>query len=451
MPKERIRCITIVHPLSEIRIYRILSAFYRFIGIFVCENIAGREYGDDTDWLYKIEEGGEESKELLNQSIKLSLQEMKDLLDEDSEDVLYKIANIFEQYDLMRASYAIEYFGNCGKTYIYEQMMKAHEKFECALRMLQEIEDNKETDISALIYIWAAKSNCKRRMNEIYTIIWNAIKSGLYGRGMQYEMRERLWEKHYFNHEEINQDIIKILDNDPQNYGAYAIRGFAMEIDDDLKVDSVKDIMKAVQLIGNKSYTSYLLFRIARYCEHIRPNLNEKIKYYEAAWKVDPNNYRSIYKLAVNAQNHNYYKEAIDLWKNILEILERKKDLPCLQPIECAYIFKTYRNLGKLYIRLKKYEEGIKYLKNAVDIYNNRVNEDADKGFYPWMFYENEIQQEDDAIVSWGVYKAAAREKLQIIKTYTDIIDASARINRLDIYKKYTDIKQKLENTKKAI
>ena len=39
--KNHVRCITIVHPLQEIRKYREFSAFFRMLGIFVCENITG--------------------------------------------------------------------------------------------------------------------------------------------------------------------------------------------------------------------------------------------------------------------------------------------------------------------------------------------------------------------------------------------------------------------------
>lgn len=105
--KDHVRCITVVHPLHKIREYREFSAFFRLMGIFVCENIAGEDYGDPTDYKIVIQDGNGQNpaKNLL-----AVLNEMDEVFSVDAIQIFREIYNIFNEYDLMRASYAIAYF-----------------------------------------------------------------------------------------------------------------------------------------------------------------------------------------------------------------------------------------------------------------------------------------------------------------------------------------------------
>ena len=87
------------------------------------------------------------------------------------------------------------------------------------------------------------------------------------------QLKQKLWDRHFFDYEEINVDIQKILDVEPDFYGAYAIRGFALELDREHRFDSVADLINAVNCIGEKSYASYVCYRIGKYYESIRGNL----------------------------------------------------------------------------------------------------------------------------------------------------------------------------------
>lgn len=453
MEPRHIKCIKIVHHPSEVRIYRMLSAFFRFAGIFVCENLTGDEYGDLTDWEYTVKKGSEdqagpaaaeEPEKILEQKAKEILQVMKEELKEPALDALSPILEVFISEDLMRASYALDYFGDSGKPYIYGQMLKAQKHFENALGILELLEKGREEDAPGNVYIWAAKANCRRRSNEIYTIIDNAVLKGIFGRAFKVGEREKeeslkrdFYKIHFYTYNEINEDIEKILSKDSQFYSAYAIRGFSMEIDHDPGniVNSVKNLMKAGEIIGRKSYASYLFFRIGRYCERIRPNLIEKMDYYKQAAEFDGHNYRAVYKLAVYQQDQNDYGEAFRLWHSLLDVLRCKEGLGSLQPIECAYLYKTYRNIGRLNFKLGRYAEGIPYLEKAISVYEDQSNEDDEKGFYPWMFGKDPVDGSD--MPGWKVYKSAAREKLEIQKTYADIVDVSARASLEDIHSKY--------------
>ncbi len=417
-----IRCVKIVHHPAEVRIYRKLSAFFRFVGIFVCENLIGDEYGDEADCDCRIEEGSEDGNafedknEFLKSQVKSKLDEMREKFGEKNFEILTAIWELFEEQDLMRASYAVDYFSNTGREYIYQQMESAMGAFEEVLRQLEKLEEDRETDAQGNVYLWMGKANCRRRIYELYTIIWNAVERNEYQKETEHhDFLKKLYREHHIDIEDVFEDIQKVLNEDPQFFAAYAVRGFVKEINTDYLLDSVEDIKKAVSLIGDKSYTSYLQYRIGRHYEKIRPNMSRKMDYYR--------------KAAMYEEDRKKYMEAMKLWESILNILEKKQNLSSMQPIECAYLYKAYRKVGGIYKQAGDYEKGIDYLKKAEQVFENHYNEEEEKGFYPWMFGTREVLSDGQKMKSWQVYKEAAREKLQIIKVYIAIVDASARAN----------------------
>lgn len=451
--KDHVRCITVVHPLHKIREYREFSAFFRLMGIFVCENIAGEDYGDPTDYKIVIQDGnGQDSVK----NLPVVLTEMDEVFSVEAIQIFQEIYNIFNEYDLMRASYAIAYFFDAKEDYIYDQMLAAYDQFDNAWKDFCELE-NQVTDKAILKYIWAAKSNCRRRMNELYTIVWDAAEKGWYAwypkdeknsriikkaQKARDKIKETLWDKKYFSYADINEDIQKIIDADPDFYGAYVIRGFAAELDDDYRFDSVSDLLTALNIIGNQSYSSYLCYRIGKYYETIRKNHDSKWTYYRMAWERDPHNYRALYKLVLKEQADGNLEEADMMWGQLIGILEAKKDSLALQPIECAYLFKGYYNRGKLYIKRERYSEGILCLQKAKQVFKNQRNEDKAEGFYPWMFKETKMPKdpEDSSqgdVESWEKYKSAAKNKLMIQDVYIRLANAAADTGDKVLYESY--------------
>ena len=149
---------------------------------------------------------------------------------------------------------------------------------------------------------------------------------------------------------------------------------------------------------------------------------------YEKAYQVDPNNYRAAYKLAVRALVEKKDNTAFEWYGRIIEILGEKKDSKALQPVECAYLYKAYKNRGKIYLKQKMYEACLTEMKKAVSVYESTSNESEDGGFYPFMFNEHATE-----------YKKAARDKLMIWKVYSLMSEAAARADLYDDYKRYQE------------
>ncbi len=417
---EGIRCVTIVHKADEIKRYRKMSGYFRLIGIFVCEILEGREDYDPTD--FKIWLLDDDSP----QSVKEALEQMKEILGSAVVATLNQISDIYDKYQLMEGSYAIEYFADSKEKLIYEDMDQAHGRFKRSLQEFLELEKKDEVAENPLSmkYILTAQANCLRRMNQLFTVQWEAIRKKWYT-GSDKATKSYLHTKGYYSHKELVEKINRILKIDSEFYGAYAIKAFFELLDDKTKVDSMESFNSALRLLNGRSYSSYLLYRMGRYYEYILIRPRKSRDNYQKAYKVDPDNYRAAFKLSVFALNEREYDEALWYLDKIIEILGCKKDLNTLQPVECAYLFKAYRNKGRIYFQFGNYMESITFFENAITVYNNEENDKPD-GFYPFMFKDNAI-----------VYKRAARSKLHVWKVYENLAEAWARAGSYEKYKKY--------------
>lgn len=426
-----IRCITIIHPADEIIEYRTISAFLRLFGIFVCERLEGMSDGDETD--ARIVLGKEESPKTISELLDV----LEDSLGKDTSDVLKKAEKIYTDNDLMRGCYAIEFFATSRDPVIHEDMLDSYDRFSEALNRFKELADNiSEEDQLSMKYILAAQANCMRRMNQLYNTLWDAAERGWYkGEDGSDALKKKLLDRTYYFNEAINPQIERILKIDSDYYGAYSIKALNDMLDEDAKADSIVSFRIAVSMIGDKSYSSYLRYRMGRFYEYILRDPKKSLDNYKKSYEVDPYNYRAIYKLAARAQRQEDYEQAMEYLDRILSVLGRKKQSCALQPIECAYLFKAYKNKGKIYLKQKKYQDCIAEMKQAVEVYNNHENEDPGKGFYSFMFGEKKEK-----------YKEAAKQNLQVWKVYEIMTDAAVGANQYDDYKEYLFLAEEYRN-----
>lgn len=431
MDKDSIRCITIIHPAEEIKEYRCLSAFFRLIGIWVCENV-GEEWGDQTDYTIRIRYDDElesdwqrilcgtagelkvcppqpERKYSEKNWLFVVLNQMQDCFGDNIWNELMDVAKCFADFNLMRGSYAIEYFADTDEPKIFEYMGRSRQRFYKAYQTLVE----REAEVPSK-YMLAAICNCQRRVNELGTIIWRSVRNGRIG-DEEGKFAKLLGEISFFSYDDVNMRISEILEKDPKNYAAYAIRGFVKQMDDEKVLESVYDFENAVALCGKHSYASCLLYHIGKYFEVVRLDKEYQEKYYKYAYEVNPYNYRAVYKVAMNYKSKGEYDKELELLERILKLLMPKRDLKTLQPMECAYLYKTNCIIGRKCINEREGEKGIFYLERAKKFGHS----DKNKEFYKWMF-GNEYGD---------IFKEAAVKKLNLYNCYMDLSDAYAMIN----------------------
>lgn len=424
-----IRCVTIIHPTDEIRGYREMAGFFRLIGVFVCEKMEWMDTGDETDVVISLLE---KNKPKMTSDI---LELLSERLGEYTVRVLKIVGKIYLKHDLMRGSYALEFFKNCNNITIYNDMIDAYDHFSDALRQLENLEKIiRSSENLSLKYVLTAQANCQRRMSQLYTILWDAADAGYYGNETD-KYKNILWDKKFYFIADIAKLIKRILEIDPECYGAYAIMALTEIVDPEAKVSSMSDFEKAVSILGNQSHSSYLRYRMGRYYEYILERPKKSLMNYQKSYEVDKYNYRAVYKLAVREQSIGNFNTSIEYWDKIIAILSHKKNSKALQPAECNYLFKAYKNKGIILFEQKKYEECYLAMKEAEKLYHNKNNEKAD-GVYPFMFGEHAL-----------IYKDAAKKKLSIWRLYEFLAKVSPILGKYDEYKKYRDYAERFKPT----
>lgn len=442
MMTNEVRCITIIHKKGEISRFRVFSAFFRLIGIFVYEKVY-KEVSEEEALGMEVDE--EECEMDTDAVISLVESDSPQNLDEllahlnrcfgDSTMVwLKRIAKIYVLRNLMRGSYELDYFSDARDDAIYEDMMNSRDRFEVAYQQFCELEKSvAHEDDQTRKYIISAEANCMRRMNQLYMILIEAIEKGWY-RNNPEKLRNELLTRDYYFHEDIEEKVMEILSIDPYYYGAHAILALADMTDDDSKVGAMDSFIRATKLIGEKPYASYLMFRMGRYYEYIIRRPATSLAYYKKAYQLEPNNFRAAFKIGNRAKTDGANVEAFKWMNRVIEILENKTDMRSIQPSECNYLYKAYKSKGKIlleegmsqishYSGNEYYLSSIKEFEKAISIYENDKDVQGKGSIYPFMFGDKAT-----------LYKAVARKKLHVWKTYDCIADAAARS---DLYEKY--------------
>lgn len=427
--KQGIRAVTIIHPTDEIQAYREIAGFFRLIGIFVCEKMEWMDMDEETDVIISLLEA-DGPKNVPNVLSSLSQE-----LGQTTIAILNSVETIYNNTNLMRSSYALEFFSNCKNLTIYGDMLIAYDNFSNALLQFEKLEKQiANTETLPLKYVLAAQANCQRRMSQLYTILWDAVEAGYYGNQTN-QYKEALWDRKYYFIPDIEKIIKRILEIDSEYYGAYAILALAEIGDREMKVVAMTDFEKAVTLTGNKPHSSYLRYRMGRYYEYILKRPKKSLIHYQKSYEVDKYNYRAIYKLAVHEQSVGNYKDSMDFWNKIIYILSHKKDSKALQPVECNYLFKAHKNKGMILFEQKKYEECYLEMKKAEMLYENKSNQGAG-GIYHVMFGNHASE-----------YKKAAKEKLNIWRLYEFLAKVTPILGKYEEYRKYRDYAERFKPT----
>lgn len=437
MRLDFLKYVTIIHPIDRIEEYRWLSAFFRLIGILVCERIPECSseivFDEKTDLTIIIDRSNEYGWNSMNILLKgekkiqsiyspeakpynegtwipVLLDNIGRMFSHEVLSELHIIAICFAQKDLMRRIYSIEYFGDTECPEIFTYIEKSRENFYYVYNFLLQYES------TASKYMLAAICNCQRRLNELHLDLWNALyKPNLVQHHKEYE--KNLTRYPYQNFEEINKRIEKILDLDETFYMAYAIRGFVKLVDGRHMLEAVYDFGRAIAGIGENPYSSCLKYRIGKYFEEIRENEDRAFEYFIQSFTVDKDNYRAAYKIAMKYKADGNYRKALKKFQEILRILNAKKFLPVLQPLECAYLYKANMRMGEIYMDIKQYDKAIEKFETAYLF--GKLNYNIQ--FYNWMYAER-----------GKIFKEEAVKKLCLQECQEALADAYAMNNNFD-------------------
>lgn len=332
----RVNNINIICDESENEQYLLLAEFFKLCGIFVIKTVRD-SYEElrqsDSKWVpdqvLDIRRGNESQKNVADDRLFL-LNSIKRLGLENYEDIeeLEELADIYIDNKLKQHSMKERYFYDPS----HERIKKCVEGFEQAyediLTLLQTKEAGRYKEYFSLTCLRKINSlRGKLRIEKIengYTLIKKAVQLSA-------------------KYEDFAQGYILagIIADGDLNYLTYSIHFYKK---------ALAEIKKAPPVCA------YVYFKIARYYEKIEYDEEKALKKYYEAYKLDKQNYRALYKIALLELNKgyicwedSYIRIAMEDFNSIYTIMYNDLKNKNLEPIQLEYLVKTYKKLYEIY------------------------------------------------------------------------------------------------------
>ena len=171
-----------------------------------------------------------------------------------------------------------------------------------------------------------------------------------------------------------------------------------------------------------KYNSAYAFYRKGKYWQDYAKDYKKAIRYYIKGVKIYPEYYRAWYRLGRCYMLSERYHDALNMFRNVTEILKSRLEKKQLRPIEIEYIFKAYNLCG--YICNKK-------LNNPrLAILENMQAEDAWEAIGKSEFFE--IFSNDKEVI-----RERVQRKLNISKIYKVICNLADKIEDRNLKEVY--------------
>jgi tetratricopeptide (TPR) repeat protein len=138
----------------------------------------------------------------------------------------------------------------------------------------------------------------------------------------------------------------------------------------------------------------------------------EAVTQFQAALKIDPNNIDALSGLGVIAMQRQELKTAEGYWLKVIDLIGSAEMASKDQRLEVAYYY-----LGTTYVEMKRYQDGVGYLKEAL-----RIRKDASDTHYmlsvayTGLKLADQAQQELDITLAFDPNNAQANYDMGLLK-----------------------------------
>lgn len=315
-----------------------------------------------------------------------------------------------------------------------------------ALRDEQIIEQREFDDLQALLNIYASQNahqlalktkyffsvaNVTKQLASDYRKLWEVLLEDL-------KRREVEWGQNRFEHLQfaaistaydsnrfcrirksplifVSDTMIDVCDRMQlgiNNYLGDSIRMLKGMIYEDLLDNSNKAYEFFVNSCNSKTtYNSYVFFRKGLYWQYFADQMDNAVKYYNKSVGIFREYYRAWFKIGFCCHKAGRYKEALDAYNNVKNILYDRLRANWIRPLEIEHLFKA--QLQSLVI----WEEVYNNIANAIEA--GRVAEMVWQSIDSTMFIrymcidEREEQQ----------YREYTRENISIDSVYAKMLE----------------------------
>ena len=223
----------------------------------------------------------------------------------------------------------------------------------------------------------------------------------------------------YFLNQSFLLDTKKMMDGaeklrgeDPSFSNVYILQGLIVEMEPKYRWDAEGYYKNAIMSIGDKPFANYVYYLMGRFCERIKGEWNEAKEYYEKSVKANNYEYRAIYKLAMYHENNGNYDSAVDKYRFILNILQKKIRNNYLQQKEYEFYYKSSYNLGMICEKQGRNAEAIEVYNDIIDMLEGMMSKEKPNRLYEEIFGGNGgryLECIKEKIFDPGVYRQLIR------------------------------------------
>ena len=160
---------------------------------------------------------------------------------------------------------------------------------------------------------------------------------------------------------------------------------------------------RAINEIGEHPAVAYIYYRMGITYERKYKDLKEADKLYERAISVAPCYYRALFKKSVRFLDMRKLSKADASFKDLIEVLQCKRNNKMLFPIEYEYLCKCYLLLGRIYYNYwEDVYRGNKYFNKAIEL----IEDDLQNS----LFFREFLKDENE------IFKGKLEEKTMVKK-----------------------------------
>lgn len=280
-------------------------------------------------------------KNLLNIASKVLMCRSKALSD---------LVSIYVNNDYCKYSYVQRYFGTSVLDEFKEGLSK---KF---LIIFNTIEKNEciAKDKVISIYSTYAKYLCAKKINDL------CCSMNL---------------NFYFRPERMIDGCMGILKVAPCFSSAYVLAASFCSCDAAFRASVLPFYKKGLK--ENEDSPAYVsvYYKLGQYYEKIRGEMENANEMYEKALSLSPKYFRALFKKGAAFLDDNKYLSAINTYKEIIELLDSKRQNSMLFPVEYEYLCKCYLLIGLIYDFYWSDElQGSIYYKKAISLLEHELD-----------------------------------------------------------------------------
>lgn len=257
-------------------------------------------------------------------------------LKEADVEALKKIADIYVNYDLMKYGVALAFFVNYDAIVQVVQKYYVNAYVEVASNTA---EGSENAHLLESVYYCYFISNIARYVNETCDFLKQRLIFD--SRKIQSLLERKIQELEKDPHKHKHKGMVSSI---------YMLIGYCLECDSERRKESGKYYQNAIEECGESGkLCCYPHYRLGRFYEKQEHDREKAIAEYQEAYRLNPKEYRAVYKIADYYKEKRNFVEAFNKYYEITTILDNRGKSNVLQPKEYEYLYKAWFFMSELY------------------------------------------------------------------------------------------------------